>query len=105
MAEEELEMVRAWLYVLDLLDDPNSKVLPLEWVLCRFRALSKCQFGDTVDETMWCTFLHCLLPCEDKLAVIQIDIGWVWYPKYYYRLDLTNTVPIWVKPPHLHPEE
>ena len=34
-----------------------------------------------------------------------MDIGWVWDPKYHYRLDLTNTVPIWVKPPHLHPEE
>ena len=36
---------------------------------------------------------------------IQTDIGRVWYPKYHYHLNLTNTVPIWVKPPHLFPEE
>ena len=50
-------------------------------------------------------FLHHLLPWEDKLAAIQTDIGWVWDPKYHYHLDLTNAVPIWAKPPHLHPEE
>ena len=36
---------------------------------------------------------------------IQTDIGWVWDPKYHYHLDLTNAVPMWVKPPHLRPEE
>ena len=46
-----------------------------------------------------------LLPWEDKLAAVQMDIGQVWDPKYHYRLDLTNTVPIWAKPPRLHPEE
>ena len=68
-------------------------------------ALSKYQFGDTVGEAMQCAFLCHLLPCEDKLAAVQIDIGWVWDPKYHYHLDLTNTVPIWVKPPHLRPKE
>ena len=33
------------------------------------------------------------LPCEDKLVAIQMNIGWVWDPKYHYHLDLTNTVP------------
>ena len=34
-----------------------------------------------------------------------MDIGRVWYPKYHYRLDLTNAMPIWAKPPRLRPEE
>ena len=34
-----------------------------------------------------------------------MDIGRVWDPKYHYHLDLTNTVPIPAKPPHLNPEE
>ena len=34
-----------------------------------------------------------------------MDISRVWDPKYHYRLDLTNAVPIWAKPPCLHPEE
>ena len=50
------------------------------------------------------TFLHCLLPSEDKLVAIQIEIGRVSDPKYHYHLDLTNTVPIWAKPPRLHPK-
>ena len=70
-----------------------------------FRALSKCQFGDTVDETAWHAFLHHLLPWEDKLVAVQTDIRWVWDPKYHYHLDLTNAVPIQAKLPHLHPEE
>ena len=49
-AEEELEMARAWLYDQDLTMDYNGKELPPEWALCRYRALYKCQFGDTVDE-------------------------------------------------------
>ena len=102
-AEVELEMARAWLYDRDLLKDHNSKELPLEWALCRFWALSKCHFGDTVDEAAQCTFLHHLLPWEDKLAAVQMDIRWVWDPKYHYHLDLTNAMPIWVEPPHLHP--
>ena len=85
--------------------DHNGKELPLEWALCRYLALSKCQFGDTVDEATWCTFLHHLLPWEDRLVAVQTDIGWVWDPKYHYHLDLTNAVPIRVKPPHLHLEE
>ena len=47
----------------------------------------------------WRTFLHHLLPWEDKLVAVQMDIGWVWDPKYHYHLDLTNAVPIRVKPP------
>ena len=34
-----------------------------------------------------------------------MDIGQVWDPKCHYHLDLTNTVPIWVMPPCLHPKE
>ena len=34
-----------------------------------------------------------------------MDIGRVWDPKYHYRLDLTNAVPIRAKPPCLRPEE
>ena len=34
-----------------------------------------------------------------------MDIGWFWDPKYHYCLELTNTVPIQAKLPHLHPEE
>ena len=98
-AEEELEMAWAWLHDRDLMMDYNGKELPPEWALCRYRALSKCQFGDTVDEAAWRTFLCHLLPWEDKLAAVQMDIGWVWDPKYHYRLDLTNAVPIRAKPP------
>ena len=85
--------------------DHNGKKLPLEWALCRYRALSKCHFGDTVDKATWCAFFCRLLPWEDKLAAVKMDIGRVWDPKYHYRLDLTNTVPIRAKPPHLCPEE
>ena len=104
-AEEELEMAWAWFHGRDLMMDYNCKELPPEWALHRYRALFKCQFGDTVGEAAWCAFLHHLLPWEVKLVAFQIDIGWVWNPKYHYRLDLTNAVPIQAKPPHLHPEE
>ena len=36
---------------------------------------------------------------------IQMDIGWLWGPKYHYHLDPTNAMPIQVKLPRLHPEE
>ena len=75
MVEEELEMVWTWLYDQDLLDNPNGKELPLEWVLYRFQAFSKCYFRDTVGKTIRWAFLYHLWPCEDKLAAIQIDIG------------------------------
>ena len=51
------------------------------------------------------TFLHRLLPWEDKLAAVQMDIGWVWDPKYHYLLDLTKAMPIRAKPPRPRPEE
>ena len=86
MVEEELEMVRTWLYNRDLLDDPNGKELPPVQALCRFQALSKCQFRDTIVRTTQCTFLHCQLPFEDKFVAVQINIGWVWDPKYHYHL-------------------
>ena len=98
-------MAWAWLYDRDLLMDHNSKELPLEQALCKYWALSKCQFKDTVGEATWCTFLRHLLPWEDKLVAIQMDIGRVLDPKYHYCLDLTNAVPIWAKPPRLWPEE
>ena len=68
-------------------------------------ALSKCQFGDTVGEAASHAFLCHLLPYEDQLAAVQMEIGQVWDLKYHYRLDLTNAVPIRVKLPHLRPEE
>ena len=49
--------------------------------------------------------MQSLLSYGDKLVAVQMDIGWVWDPKYHYHLDLTNTVPIWVKLPHLCPEK
>ena len=98
-------MAWAWLRDQDLMMDYNGKELPLERALHRYWALSKCQFRDTVDEAARRVFLHCLLPWEDKLAAVQMDIGWVWDPKYHYRLDLTNAMPIRAKPPRLHPEE
>ena len=49
--------------------------------------------------------MSCFLPCENKPSAVQTGIGWVWDPKYHYYLDLTNTVPIWVKPPYLNPKE
>ena len=104
-AEEELETARAWLRDRDLMLDYNGKELPPERALYRYRSLSKCQFGDTVDEATRCAFLSHLLPWEDKLAAIQMDIGGVLNPKYHYHLDLTNAVPIRVKPPRLCPEE
>ena len=104
LAGEELEMVWAWLHARDLLMDHNGKELPPEWAFHRYWALSKCQFGDTVGNATRCLFLHYWLPWEDKLAAVQTNIGWIWDLKYHYCLDLTNTVPIQVKPPHLHPE-
>ena len=104
-AEKEQETALAWLHDRDLLNDHNGKKLPLEWALHRLQVLSKCQFGDTVDEATWRTFLLCFLSYEDKLAAIQMDIKPVWDPKYHYHLDLTNTVPIRAKPPRLCPEE
>ena len=98
-------MARAWLRDQDLMMNDNRKELPPEWALRRYQALSKCQFGDTVGEAAWCAFLCHLLPCKDQLAAIQTDIGRVWDPKYHYRLDLTNAMPIWAKSPHLCPEE
>ena len=105
LVEEELEMVRTWLNDRDLMMDHNSKEFPPEQALCRYQALSKCQFGDIVDEATWHAFLHHLLPWEDKLAAVQMDIGQVWDLKYHYCLDLSNAMPIRAKPPHLRPEE
>ena len=85
--------------------DDKGKELPPERALCRYRELSKCQFGDTVGEAARHAFLRRLLPWEDQLAAVQMDIGRVWDPKYHYRLDLTNAMPIRAKPPCLRPEE
>ena len=98
-------MAWAWLHNRVLTMDYNGKEIPLEWALHRYWALSKCHLGDTVGEAARHDFLLHLLPWEKKLAAIQMDIGWVWEPKYHYPLDLTNAVPILVKPPHLCPEE
>ena len=74
--------------------------LQVSWVL------SKCQFGDTIDEVAHVhTFCTVCYLGRIKLAAIQMDIGRVGDPKYHYHLDLTNAVPIRVKPPRLHPEE
>ena len=50
--------------------DDNGKELPSEQALCRYQALSKCQFGDAVDEAAQRAFLRHLLPWEDKLAAV-----------------------------------
>ena len=89
----------------DLLDDYSGKKLSLEWALHSFQVLSKCQFGDTVDEAIQHDFLHHFLPWEDKFAAVQMDIWQVWDPKYHYHLNLTNDMPIWAKLPRLSPEE
>ena len=68
--EEELEMAWAWLCDRDLTMDDNGKECPPEWALHRYQALSKCQFGDTVDEAAQRAFLRHLLPWKDKLAAI-----------------------------------
>ena len=71
----------------------------------RFWALSKYYFEDTVGETAWYAFLNHLILCKDKLAAVQMNIRQAWDPMYHYCLDLTNTVPIWAKSPHLKPKE
>ena len=43
MVEEELEMMQTWHHDCELLDNPNSKELTLDWTLFRFLGLSKCQ--------------------------------------------------------------
>ena len=68
--EEELETARAWLGDRNWMMDGKGKELPPERALCRYRALSKCQFGDTVGEVARCAFLRCLLPWEDQLAAV-----------------------------------
>ena len=60
--KEELDMVLAWLYNRDLLIGTNNKDLLPEYAVCRFWALSKCQFGDTIGEDAWLAFLHCFVP-------------------------------------------
>ena len=64
-AEEELEMAWAWLRDRDLTTDDRGKELPPERALRRYRALTKCQFGDTVGEAAKHTFLCRLLQYED----------------------------------------
>ena len=88
-----------------MLISAESKELTPEGSIHRYRVLAKYQFGDTIGEAIWCAFLYYLVPCEDKLMVVQIDIRWVWDPKYHYCLDLTNIVPIQAKPTHLQPKE
>ena len=64
-AEEELETAWAWLCDQDLMMNDNGKEFPLERALCRYQALSKCQFGDTVGEATRRAFLRRLSPWED----------------------------------------
>ena len=75
MAEEDLKIGKTWLCYLHLLEKPNGKEISPEWVLCRLQPLYKCQLGVKVGEAALLAFLHRLLPCKDKLAVILIDIG------------------------------
>ena len=103
--EEKLEMVQIWLHDQDLLDNPNGKELSLEQALCKFLELSKCQLGDTIGKAPWHAFLCHLLLCGGKLTAIQMNIRWVWGPKYCHHLDLTNKLPIQAKLPHLYPKE
>ena len=58
-------MAQAWLRDRDLTMDDKGKELPPERALCRYRALSKCQFGDTIGEAARRAFLCRLLPYKD----------------------------------------
>ena len=55
--------------------NPNGKGLPLELALYRFWALSKCQFGDTVGEAMWRTFL-CTACCPVRISLQPSNGHW-----------------------------
>ena len=46
-----------------------------EQVVWQYNMLSKCMFGKAVGEESRRNFLHCLLPCEARLAAKQTDIG------------------------------
>ena len=70
-----------------------------------FRHFPSASLGTQLMKPHGTLFCAICCPCEDKLVAIQMDIRWVWDPKYHYHLDLTNTVPIQAKLPCLHPEE
>lgn len=74
-------------------------------MLRRYKALSRCKFGEGVTEGAKMSFLQRLIPCEANLAAKQTDIGKVSDPKYRYKLTLKNAVPIRAKPMRLRPEE
>ena len=63
----------AWLTKRGLLSP--SKGLSEEQVVRKYDVLSKCAFGEAVEEESRRDFLRRLLPCEARLAVKQTDIG------------------------------
>ena len=92
---------RAWLSAAGLLEEDEDDDL----VLRRFKALSKCKFGDGVSDDAKRRFLRRLIPCEQRLAAKQTDIGEVWDPRYHYRLRLNNATPVKAKPMRFRPKE
>ena len=79
--------------------------LPPSSIIWRYQALSKCAFGAGISDQAKRDFLQRLIPCEERLAAKQTDIGAVSDPKYHYRLKLRNEAPIRAKPMRLRPEE
>lgn len=92
---------RAWLAASGLLEEDEDDDL----VLRRYKALSKCKFGEGVSEDTKRRFLQRLIPCEFRLAAKQTDIGEVQDPRYLYRLRLNNATPVRAKPMRLRPKE
>ena len=97
----------AWLQARHLTTPPEGQEAPLsdDQAIRRFMALSKCAFGEAVDEDSRREFLQRLLPSEAFLAARQTDIGEVRDPRFHYRLRLTNETPITTKPMRFRPEE
>jgi len=74
-------------------------------ILRRYKALSRCKFGEGVSEHAKRRFLRRLIPYESRLAAKQTDIGEVSDPRYHYQLRLNNATPVRAKPMRLRPTE
>ena len=99
-------MAWAWLCDQELLDDHNSKELSLQnGLFTQFWALSKCQFGDTVDEATSAPFCAVCCPGRTSLWPSRQILGGSGTQSTTTIWTSPNVVPIWAKPPHLHPEE
>ena len=64
--EPTFNKMAAWLMECGLLSP--AKGLSEGQVVQQYNALSKCTFGDVVGEESRRDFLHCLLPCEARVA-------------------------------------